>query len=172
MFKKSSDNTAVENTSENSTSVDNVAPLTSTDEVELLRNLLKKQSKQLFYSRISAISMCVMALVITLVMVIIVPITVDTIEQVNSVLVDAQGIISDAEKVIEETEVAVKDVDSMTIEITSAAEGINKLVDDNSSVLNEAMVKISNIDFDSLNKAISDLQSVVEPMANFMNRFR
>jgi hypothetical protein len=35
----------------------------------------------------------------------------------------------------------------------------------------EALDKLNGIDLDTLNRAIADLAAVVEPLANFFNRF-
>ena len=46
------------------------------------------------------------------------------------------------------------------------------LVDQNTQGMEEALSHFNEINFDDLNKAISDLSDVVEPLANFSNAFR
>ena len=47
---------------------------------------------------------------------------------------------------------------------------MNKLVDDNGSNLAAAVKSLSEIDFEGLNKAITDLQDAVGPMASLMKK--
>ena len=60
----------------------------------------------------------------------------------------------------------------MTKGITSATDSLNELVAGNSASLTEAVTSLSRIDFDGLNKAITDLQDAAGPMAALMKRFR
>ena len=60
----------------------------------------------------------------------------------------------------------------MVSEMTTASKNLNELVNENAGPLTEAVKNMSNVDFDGLNKAITDLQDTVGPMANFFNRFR
>ena len=134
------------------------------EENELLKTLLKKQKKQLFYSRITGVAMAVLVAVVIMTLVVIVPKTITTLEHVNTVISQVEGMLGDVQ-------VSIDNIDNMTAEIAKAAEGINVLVDDNAEVLNEAMTKINDIDFDSLNDAIRDLSSVVQPLARLTKMF-
>lgn len=142
------------------------------EETEVLKTLLAKQNKQLFYTRVSSIAMVVFVLVVIAVCMIIVPKAVNTLYQVDATLKEADAMMVEADKMIAEAQKSLDSIDSMTGEITNAASGINTLVNDNSEVLNESMKKISDIDFEGLNKGIADLQAVIEPMAKFMSKFR
>ena len=48
---------------------------------------------------------------------------------------------------------------------------IDDLVVTNTDSLNEAVQKLNDIDFDTLNKAINDFSATVEPLANFFGKF-
>lgn len=136
-----------------------------TEETELLKTLLEKQNKQLFYTRISSIAMVVFVCAIVIVCAIIVPPAVKTLNEANEAIVQAEDMISEAQA-------SLTSINAMTDEISSAASGIEHLVDDNAVVLNSAVSQMNSIDFEGLNSAIKDLQDVVQPMANFFNKFR
>ena len=52
-----------------------------------------------------------------------------------------------------------------------AAQAANQLVKDNAEAVTEAMGKINDIDFESLNNAINDLESIVAPLAKVASIF-
>ena len=66
----------------------------------------------------------------------------------------------------------IDEIDTMVAEMTTASTNLNKLVDDNSQALTDAINNIAGIDFEGLNKAIKDLKDTVGPMASFFGRFR
>ncbi|MCR5594904.1 MAG: hypothetical protein K6G12_03585 [Lachnospiraceae bacterium] len=126
--------------------------------------LIKKQEKQLFYTRIMSLAVVAMAVMVLFVCVIIVPKVTKTIGQVDILINE----VSDA---IDNVNTSLAGFDEMSTEITTAAEGINGLVEENAEVLSDSMNKLNSIDFEGLNDAIKDLQDVVEPLANFFNKF-
>ncbi len=128
--------------------------------------------QQLFYSRITCAAAVVMALALVITVIVLVPRAVGTLEQVNSLIEDVTETVSDANEVIANANTTLGGFDEMSKEITTAAEGINGLVDENSDVLTDSMNKLNSIDFEGLNNAIKDLQAVVKPMADFFGRFR
>ena len=119
--------------------------------------LLKIAKKQLFFQRISAICMIVIALTVVFAVIKVVPQVEATLTHINNVALKAQD--------------SLVQVDNMTDGLTKASENLNKLVDDNAQDLTDAVKNISEIDFDGLNKAITDLQGAVGPLANFFGRF-
>ena len=62
-------------------------------------------------------------------------------------------------------------VDEMTEGLNEASKNLNKLVDENAEIMTDAVKSISEIDFEGLNQAITDLQGAVGPLANFFGRF-
>ena len=51
-------------------------------------------------------------------------------------------------------------------------DNVNSLVDSSSKAVEQTMDKVDQMDIESLNNAISDLNDVVAPMAEFFGRFR
>ena len=119
--------------------------------------MLMVDKKHLFWQRISAMAVVAMFLVVLVTAMILVPQVVNTLNSINKVAVDAEA--------------AIGDVEVMVSEITSASKNLNKLVDENAEIMTDAVKSISEIDFEGLNQAITDLQGAVGPLANFFGRF-
>ena len=120
--------------------------------------LLKIARKQLFFQRISAVCMVVVTLVVVLAVIRVVPQVETTLNHINNVALKAED--------------SLAQVDDMTDGLTKASENLNKLVDDNAEELTNAVKQISEVDFDGLNKAITDLQGAVGPISNFFGKFK
>ena len=61
---------------------------------------------------------------------------------------------------------------AMSESITATSTNLNTFITDNSQMLTDAVTNMNSIDYDKLNQAITDLQTAVEPFANFMSRFK
>jgi len=57
------------------------------------------------------------------------------------------------------------------MDLGAMIENVDELVVTSQSGVDQAMKKLNQIDFDTLNQAISDLSDVVEPLASFFNIF-
>lgn len=130
-----------------------------------LEELLKKQEKMLRITRLSGLAVLALAVALIIACVILVPKAVSTMQQIETLAQEASVLMENANTTLE-------GIDEMSAEIKTAADGINGLVEDNSSVLTESMTKLNSIDFEGLNKAINDLGAVVEPMAKFFGKFK
>ena len=120
--------------------------------------MLKVDKKHLFWQRLSALAVVATFVVVLITAVILVPQISATLSNINKVASDAEA--------------AIADVNVMVDEMTDASKNLNKLVGENSEALTEAVTNMADIDFEGLNKAITDLQDAVGPMATFMNKFR
>ncbi len=69
------------------------------------------------------------------------------------------------------TESLVK-VDGALDDFGKVFDNVNSLVDSSSKAVEQTMDKVDQMDIESLNNAISDLNDVVAPMAEFFGRFR
>ncbi|MBR4832096.1 MAG: hypothetical protein IKZ97_05680 [Butyrivibrio sp.] len=123
--------------------------------LEQIRDLTKKQ---LFYKKISTYCIAGMLALVLISVLVIVPKVSTTLSRINSVA--------------QKAETSLENVDTMTDSILKASENMNKLVDDNGENLAAAVKSLSEVDFEGLNKAITDLQDAVGPMASFMKKFR
>lgn len=114
--------------------------------------------KQLILARIRTYVSVAILVIILLVSVILVPkviTTMNTVEEtagnLNRVATGIQTSLEGVDKLIEST---------------------NKMVETNTKDMEDALNNFNSIDFDSLNGAIEDLASVVEPLARFTSSFR
>lgn len=116
-------------------------------QTNLLETLEKLQKKHLFYQRIS----CALILVFVLSVVSILPSVFRTLNAAETALNNANSAILQAQETLEE---------------------VSDFVVASEQQINDAMERINGIDFEGLNVAISDLQAIVEPMAQFFGKFR
>lgn len=116
-------------------------------QTNLLETLEKLQKKHLVYQRIS----CALILVFVLSVVSILPSVFRTLNAAETALNNANSAILQAQETLEE---------------------VSDFVVASEQQINDAMERINGIDFEGLNVAISDLQAIVEPMAQFFGKFR
>lgn len=132
--------------------------------IELLQRMAEDNAaqnkylrKQLLFTRVFAISCCVLTAVLLAVMLKVMPPLLGTMDKAVLALDQASQTLTT--------------VDDTLLDIQGLFEP-DGLVGQSSDALKEATDKISRMDIDSLNEAISDLGDVVEPMADFFNKFR
>ncbi len=115
--------------------------------VALLQQIKDLNKKRLFYSR------CIMIIFIVfcIILISIVPTVVSTLNT-------AQYTMEHLNQTISKTD--------------EALDSVMELADTSASGMQNALEKINAIDIDSLNKGIEDLNTVIEPMANFFGRFQ
>ena len=126
--------------------------------IQLLTQIRDLKKKQLMWQRVSAACLFGIFAVLFITVSIIVPratATLSNIDQVSGQMYET-----------------IDEIDTMVAEMTTASTNLNKLVDDNSQALTDAINNIAGIDFEGLNKAIKDLKDTVGPMASFFGRFR
>ena len=119
---------------------------------EMMEKQVKYQKFQCILSGVAAVScVALLALVCTLM-----PQAVETVTRLDSVLTNLESVtqqLSDAD-----LGGMVQNVDTL---VTTSQAGVDQM-----------MEELNAMDFDTLNKAISDLASVVEPLANFFKMFQ
>jgi type II secretory pathway component PulM len=136
-----------------------------TAENDVMKTLLEKTQKQLFYTRILAGAAGGMFLILLIAALLVVPKAVSALTQAEAVMADAQGLLETADT-------AISNISAMSDEVTQVSKSLNGFVTDNAQTLTDAATDISNIDFEGLNGAIRDLQDAVGPFAKMMNRFK
>lgn len=100
---------------------------------------------------------------------ILIPRILFTIAQINAATYQVETAI---DTVTYQVETATEGINLMTAELTETSTNVNKLLGENSDAMAEAVKKLSEIDYEGLNKAINDLQDAVGPLASFLGRFR
>ena len=83
--------------------------------------------------------------------------------------------IPQLENLITQAEILLRDLDTVTkslsqLDLSQMVENINDLVTASQSGVEEALEKINEIDFDTLNQAVKDLSKVVKPLADFAKK--
>ncbi len=136
-----------------------------TAENDVMKTLLEKTQKQLFYTKILAGAAGGMFLILLIAALLVVPKAVSVLTQAEAVMADAQGLLETADT-------AISNISAMSDEVTQVSKSLNGFVTDNAQTLTDAATDISNIDFEGLNGAIRDLQDAVGPFARMMNRFK
>lgn len=107
--------------------------------------------KQLLFTRIFAVSNCVLVLLVLIFVAGVLPRLTTVLDKATESLVKVDGALDDFGKVFD---------------------NVNSLVDSSSKAVEQTMDKVDQMDIESLNNAISDLNDVVAPMAEFFGRFR
>ena len=84
--------------------------------------------------------------------------------------------IPQLESLVSQAEILLRDLDTVTKELSKLnlsqmVENINDLVTTSQSGVEEALQKINEIDFDTLNQAVKDLTNVVKTLSDFAKRF-
>ena len=124
----------------------------------LLAEMRDLSKKRLFFQRIATCCLAGVFLTVFTACLIVVPKAMTTLTNINNAAVKAGS--------------SLDDIDTMTEDITTATNNLNELVSNNSVKLTDAVTSLSHIDFEGLNKAFTDLQTAVGPMANLMKGFR
>lgn len=120
---------------------------------ELLKQILTQTKKEATFSKVIAFIMLGVLLILLVATLIVVPRTLSMIAEIEQTALDAQAVVEQARGTLEGLSSTVVGVEEMTESITKTG---NALFDG-----------IGKVDFDSLSKAINDLQAAIEPLANF-----
>ncbi len=145
---------------------------TEAEKIPEEKNSLEKlMEKQLFYTRIFAVSNVILVAAVLLVILKVIPNLTATLTQASGALTSATQMMEDASDTIVLAESALARVQPMMNEFEDVTDNVNELVDSSSAAVEEAMDKIKKMDIEKLNEAIQDLSDVVEPLAKFFNRF-
>ena len=122
--------------------------------------------KQLRFTRLLAIAACALAGAFLAALLCIVPPLLRTVKQADGLMEQVSAAVENADQAI-----------SQLTEADKALLGIQSMFDEDGlmnqtgDALAQAMEKVDSMDIESLNKAIRDLGDVMEPLADFFNKF-
>lgn len=128
------------------------------NELQLILERLEKNSRrQLFHARLQTLFSIVCALCCGI------------------LLLKLLQFIPLLENLIVQAEILLEDLDTVTkslaqLDLSLMVENINNLVTTSQTGVEEALEKINEIDFDTLNQAVEDLSKVVKPLADFAKK--
>ena len=139
---------------------------------DLLEKIEKSSRQQLLFTKILC-GLCVVMVICMLVLTISVTGAVKELivlteplqeltEQVQILATDAGDVMADLAVVAQ----ALADAD-----LESIVENVTTLTEESQTVINNALAKLNTVDIQTLNKAIKDLASIVEPLAKISSIF-
>lgn len=134
--------------------------------------LIQKMEKQLFFTRLIAIFTGLSCIALIIVALVVIPPVMKTLRGAQEVMNTANATMTAATTAIETAEKSLENVETMTDSIIVTSNQLNDLVSGNAESMTKAMTELSNIDFEGLNGAITDLQDAVGPFANLMRKFQ
>ena len=124
------------------------------NELQLILERLEKNSrKQLHHARIQSLFSIVCALLCGLLL---------------QFIPQLEGLVTQAEILLQDLDTVTKEL--AKLDLSTMVENINGLVITSQSGVEEALGKINEIDFDTLNQAVKDLSNVVKPLADFAKK--
>lgn len=146
--------TKIEQTVENTKKAVNIVETNEIQQTSLLEGLEKLQKKHLFYQRVS----CLFIVILTVGVLSVIPPLIHTLDLAQETMTNANTAIVNANDMIIQAQDTLSEISNMVInseqDIETTMVGIN-----------DAMQGLTSIDFEGLNTAINDLESVVAPLA-------
>ncbi len=138
---------------------------------DLLRELIALQKKETGHAKRTSFFMACFVIIILVVVLVLVPKLMGTLNQLQNTIVQAQDTITQAQGTITKLEGELENVSGMVKSITTTSDNVNGMLEENTESLNSAIKDITEIDFAGLNNAIKDLQDAIKPFADLMRRF-
>ena len=132
---------------------------------EILANLEKQSRQQLRFTKLLCV-FCALMLVCALVLTISLS---GAVKQILAMAEPLQALATQAETVIANLDTVAQDL--ANADLGAMVENINSLTADSQLAVTEALSTLDSIDIEVLNQAITDLASVVEPLAKFAKLF-
>ena len=126
---------------------------------EYLKKIEKQNRRQLLFTKILCV-LCAAVLVCSLVLVV----------SIGGAVTELMALAEPLQELALQAGTVMDNLDSVAqalaaADLGSMVENMNTLTADSQAVVSEAMEKLDTINIDTLNKAISDLAEVVEPLA-------
>lgn len=126
--------------------------------------------KQLRFTRLLAIAACALAGAFLAALLCIAPPLLRTVKQADGLMEQVSAAVENADQALSQVTQTLTEADKALLEIQSMFDE-DGLMSQTGDALAQAMEKVDSMDIESLNKAIRDLGDVVEPLANFFNKF-
>lgn len=123
----------------------------------LLKKMIEKQEHDIKLTKVIAFAECSLLVVLIVVFLVLIPRFFTTVQKVESTMEDVNHLIETSEKSLKNIQDLVADADEIMMNneqsIASALENFNK------------------VDFDSLNRSISSLGDVMQPVLDMLSVF-
>lgn len=140
--------------------------------LELLKEIREANRKQVWHSRITCAAAVITALCFAGVFLLV----RDFLPQISQILSEITVIVNEIPGIVTQMQEVLTNLQEVTEKLTAVdfggmIDGVNSLVESGQSGLEQTVEKLNSIDFNSLNKAIKNLEAVVEPLAKFFKVF-
>lgn len=140
--------------------------------LELLKEIREANRKQVWFTGIACSASVVAAVCFVGVFLLV----RDFLPQISQILTEISAIVTEIPGIVSQMQEVLTNLQEVTEKLTAVdfggmIDGVNSLVESGQSGLEQTVQKLNSIDFASLNKAIKNLEAVVEPLANFFKVF-
>ncbi len=135
----------------------------------ILAELLSYQKKAVRHSRIISICGIALAVLLLIALVSIVPKTLAVFDHVQESLSRVDELAADAGTLIRDS---TAQINSLVGDATELIDNANTVIIDNTDAITQTVRKLNAVDFEKLNKAISDLDAAIEPLVSFARMFK
>ena len=140
--------------------------------LELLRKIEKNSRIRTYsgYARTALVLVCAVCMVVlTMTVTRLTPQIQDLLDQAGNTVGQAQHAVNQVGTVLDYLEQTSKELSQ--VDYAGMVDGVDSLVTTGQQSLEATMEKLNSIDFDALNKAIRDLSSVTQSLANITRIF-
>ena len=134
-------------------------------DLDVLKQILTYQKKEARNSKILSIAAICVAAALLISLAIVVPKVFRFIGQLEETVMEVDNLLVDVKSI-------TKDVNDLADNVNSLVDNTNNMVTDNMGAITDIVQSLNEIDFDTLNKAITDLSDVVEPLGNCARYFK
>ena len=128
-----------------------------TESLVILQKMMEKQEKGIRLNRIVAFAECFLLAVMLITALVMGPVILRTVRNVNDVLEQVDSLIDNVESSLVEIKVLAQDADDLVVA--------------NEAAVNEAIGHFNEVDFESLNRSIERLSNVLKPMSKIVEFF-
>lgn len=124
----------------------------------LLQKMIERQEHDIRLTRITAFAECSLLAVLVIVFAILVPRFYKTVQSV--------------EDAMERVDLLVDHAEESLSEVTDLAQDADDVIEANGEKIGLAIDNFNSVDFDSLNKSISEIAQIIEPVVDVVNILR
>jgi len=125
------------------------------EQTRLLQKMIERQERDIKVSRITAFAECALLAVLIMVFAILVPRFYATVHRV--------------EETMDEVDILVDHAEESLSEVTNFAKDADEVIEANGEKVSLAIDNFNSVDFESLNKSISEIAEVIEPVIEVVN---
>ena len=136
---------------------------------EALFETIQLLKRQVFWTRIAALCMAACILAVGIGLAVVLPRVSETVQDTEHLLTETSQTIADAQEVFGNLVEITEEMANADLE--ELVNSVNELVQDSGEGLSTVLSKLDEVDLQTLNKAIADLQKVIEPLANLVRVF-